>query len=540
MTTLTASTTPDLARTTIRHADRDAVPARRAASSALFVPSVPSAPPEPHGLLVRCTPRVLIAALLALGGCAVGPVYQQPSAPVPANYKEAPPAASGWLPAAPADALERGAWWELFGDAELNALVPQVEVSNQNVAGAVAAYAQARALVRQQRATLFPGVTLDGAARRAGSPAGTANNLQIGLGASWAPDVWGALESGVEGARARAQASQAQLAAARLSAQGELAINYFSLRDADAELALLRVTIAAFERTLAITRNRYAAGLAARTDVLQAQSQLANTRASLASLVGTRAQLEHAIAVLVGRAPAEFALVPGAWVLTVPEVPTGVPSTLLQRRPDIAAAERAVAAANAQIGIARAAYFPDLTLSASYGGAASSVASLFNASNSLWSLGLSVAQTLFDAGATRARVEGAQAAHDLAVANYRQTVLAAFQSVEDQLALGQALAEQAELRREASVAADLTETQLLNRYQQGQVSYTEVVTAQTAALAARRTLAQLIANRQVAAVALIQALGGGWHGVEASADAPADADAKMRSLPRAGAPIGKP
>lgn len=540
MTTLTASTTPDLARTTIRHADRDAVPARRAASSALFVPSVPSAPPEPHGLLVRCTPRVLIAALLALGGCAVGPVYQQPSAPVPANYKEAPPAASGWLPAAPADALERGAWWELFGDAELNALAPQVEVSNQNVAGAVAAYAQARALVRQQRATLFPGVALDGSARRAGSPAGTANNLQIGLGASWAPDVWGALESGVEGARARAQASQAQLAAARLSAQGELAINYFSLRDADAELALLRVTIAAFERTLAITRNRYAAGLAARTDVLQAQSQLANTRASLASLVGTRAQLEHAIAVLVGRAPAEFALVPGAWVLTVPEVPTGVPSTLLQRRPDIAAAERAVAAANAQIGIARAAYFPDLTLSASYGGAASSVASLFNASNSLWSLGLSVAQTLFDAGATRARVEGAQAAHDLAVANYRQTVLAAFQSVEDQLALGQALAEQAELRREASVAADLTETQLLNRYQQGQVSYTEVVTAQTAALAARRTLAQLIANRQVAAVALIQALGGGWHGVEASADAPADADAKMRSLPRAGAPIGKP
>jgi NodT family efflux transporter outer membrane factor (OMF) lipoprotein len=479
--------------------------------------------------LRRGTALLLIVAMAALSGCAVGPDYERPSAPVPTAYKEAPAAEAGWLPAAPADAMERGAWWRDFDDAGLNALMPQVEVSNQNVAAAVAAYAQARALVRQQRATLFPSVTLDGAVRRSD----TTNSAQIGLGASWAPDLWGALARGVEGAQARAQASRAQLAAARLSAQGELATNYFSLREADAEIALLRATLEGFERTLTITRNRYAAGMAARTDVLQAQTQLANTRASLAGLRGDRAQLEHAIAVLVGRAPAELALAPAAWTPNVPEVPAGVPSTLLQRRPDIAAAERAVAAANAQIGIARAAYFPDLALSASIGGAASSVARLFSAPSSLWSLGVSVAQTLFDAGATQARVEGAQAGRDLAVANYRQTVLGAFRSVEDQLALGRALAEQSELRRVASEAADLTETQLLNRYKQGLVGYTEVVTAQTAALDARRALARLVASRQASAIALIQALGGGWQDM--------NADANLEEAPTGrGASIGKP
>lgn len=461
----------------------------------------------------------VITVLALLSACAVGPDYQRPSAASSAAFKEAPQGEAGWFPAAPADTLERGPWWELFGDAELNRLVAQVEVSNQNVAAAVAAYAQARALVAQQRASLLPSVSLDASAKRSGGNGAlaTGNTLQASLGASWEPDVWGALRRGVESAQASAQASDADLAAARLSAQGELATDYFALRDADTELDLLRRTVEGYERAATITQNRYNASIAPRTDVLQAQTQLANARADLSSLTNQRAQLEHAIAVLIGKAPAEFALPPAEWNMAVPALPLVVPSELLQRRPDIASAERAVAAANANIGIQRSAYFPSLGLSASYGNAASRVGDLFNASTSLWSLGLSVAQTVFDAGATRARVEGAQAAHAAAVARYRQTVLAAFQAVENQLSASRALAEQASLRRAASEAADLTEQQLLNRYQAGQVSYTDVVTAQASALSARRTLAQVASSRQAAAIALIQALGGGWHAPESVA-----------------------
>ncbi len=459
-------------------------------------------------------PKLLVITTAALlSACAVGPDDRRPSSAAPATFKEAPQTAAGWFPAAPADTLDRGPWWELFGDAQLNQLVSQVEVSNQNVAAAVAAYAQARALVAQQRATLFPSVSADGSAKRSGGngAGGTANSFSAGLGASWEADVWGGLRRSVESAQASAQASDADLAAARLSAQGELATNYFSLRDADAELGLLRSTVDAYDRAATITQNRYNAGIAPRTDVLQAQTQLANARADLSSLTNTRAQLEHAIAVLIGKAPAEFALAPATWNMAVPSLPLVVPSELLQRRPDIASAERAVAAANAGIGVQRSAYFPSIGLSASFGNAASRVGDLFNASTTLWSLGLSVAQTVFDAGATRARVEGAEAARDAAVARYRQTVLTAFQAVEDQLSATRALAEQAGLRRAASEAADSTEQQLLNRYQAGQVSYTDVVTAQASALSARRTLAQSAASRQASAIALIQALGGGWH-----------------------------
>jgi len=460
-----------------------------------------------------------VLLVLMLSACAVGPDYQRPDVSMPASFKEAPKAAVGWFPAAPADALDRGDWWTLFGDETLNGLAARVQVSNQNVAAAVASYAQARALVAQQRASLFPSLALSGSAQRSGGSRatsssagnGTGNSFSVAAGASWEPDVWGRLSRTVEAAQASAQASEADLAAARLSAQGELVTNYFSLRDADTELDLLATTIEGYERAFVITQNRYAAGIAAKTDVLQAQTQLASARADRVNLLGTREQLEHAIAVLIGKAPADFTLVKAAWNMNVPAVPLVVPSALLQRRPDIASAERAVAAANAQIGIKRAAYFPSLSLSASYGTAGSRVPDLFSASNSLWSLGLSVAQTIFDAGATRAAVEGAQAGRDAAVARYRQAVLAAFQAVEDQLSSSRALAEQAELRRQASEAADQTEQQLLNRYKEGQVSYTDVVTAQASALSARRTLAQLAANRQAAAVALIQALGGGWH-----------------------------
>ncbi|MFZ3140189.1 efflux transporter outer membrane subunit [Polaromonas sp.] len=460
--------------------------------------------------------KLLVAALaLALGGCAVGPDYQRPTTLAVSAFKEA----EGWVAAAPADALERGPWWLLFGDPVLDGLAARVEVLNQNVAAAVAAYAQARAVVREQRASLFPTVTLDGGANRShsssssatGSGGRTGNSYQLSMGASWEPDVWGRLGRAVGSSSASAQASAADLASARLSAQGELAINYLTLRQLDAQKALLESTLTGYQRTLEITQNRYRAGIAAKTDVLQAQTQLANAQADDAGLVRQRAQLEHAIAVLVGEAPGNFSLPSADWKPVVPEVPVGVPSTLLQRRPDIASAERGVAVANEQIGIARAAYYPSLPLGASYGFGASRVADLFSASSSVWSLGLSAAQTLFNAGATRARVEGSEAAHAQAVARYRQTVLTAFQGVEDQLAATRVLLAQQDLRRQASEAADQVEQQVLNRYRSGQVSYTEVITAQATALNARRALVQAMADRQTTAVALIQSLGGGWQ-----------------------------
>jgi NodT family efflux transporter outer membrane factor (OMF) lipoprotein len=447
-------------------------------------------------------------ALLA-SGCAIGPTYQRPTTATPVAYKEA----QNWVPATPADALERGPWWQLFDDPVLNELAAGIDISNQNIAAANAAYAQARALVREQRASLFPVITLNGSADRSGggsSSSRSGNTFQTSIGGSWEPDVWGRLSHGVDSASASAQASAADLASARLSAQGELATNYFSVRQTDAQQALLASTIDGYQRTLQITQNRYAAGIAAKTDVLQAQTQLANAQSEALGLERQRAQLEHAIAVLLGRAPADFSLAVAPWNASVPQVPLGVPSTLLQRRPDIAAAERRVAVANEQIGMAQSAFYPSINLSASYGFGASSVADLFNASSSLWSLGLSAAQVLFNAGATRERVAGAQAAQDAAVARYRQTVLVAFQDVEDQLTGTRVLIQQQDLLRQASQAADEAETQMLNRYRAGQVSYTEVVTAQASALSARRALVKVQADRQTTAVALIQSLGGGW------------------------------
>jgi len=477
---------------------------------------------------------IALAAAAMLAGCAVGPAYQRPSAPEPASYKEL----QGWVPAAPADALERGPWWTLFGDPQLNELAASVEVSNQNVAAAVAAYTQARALVTEQRASLFPSVTLNGSGTRSGTRGGGSGNAtvdpngniigggsgggsvrnayRLSLGTSWEPDVWGRLRAGVTAASASAQASAADLASARLSAQGELASNYLQLRAVDAQRALLANTIAGYQRELRIQQNRYNVGIIPHSDVYQAETQLANAQSDDLTLVRQRAQLEHAIAILVGKTPADFAIAPipqgqAQFAFFVPEVPVGVPSILLQRRPDIAAAERRVAAANEQIGIARSAYFPSIGLSGSLGSSASRVGDLFNASSAAWSFGLSAAQTLFDAGATRARVAGARAAHEEAVARYRQTVLDAFADVEDQLAATHVLSQQQELQRRASEAADKVEQQVLNRYNAGQVSYTEVVQAQITALNARRALVTTQSTRQTTAVALVQALGGGWH-----------------------------
>lgn len=461
---------------------------------------------------VRLQPWLPAVLAVTLVACASAP-YQRPGAPVPKAFKEAPAPASDWFPAAPADALDRGPWWHLFNDPDLDALAEQVEISNQNVAAASAAYAEAQALVREQRAALFPMLGLDASAGKSGAGRGAAkaSSVQLGFTASWEPDLWGKLALGVASAQASAEASAANLAAARLSAQAAVATDYFALREDDHQIALLVSAVGAYQRSLAITVNQYNAGIAQRTDVLEARTLLETTQAELVTLKGQRAVLEHAIALLVGRTPGDFGIPAAERNVTVPAVPLGVPSELLQRRPDIAAAERTVAAANAQIGIDRSAYFPSLDLSASYGGAAANLADVLRASNSLWSIGLSVAQTVFDAGAITARVEGAEAARDVAIANYRQTVLAAFQSVEDQLATIRSLSGQVDLRRAASADADRTEELTLNQYLQGQVPYTTVVAAQVTALNARQTLSQLTASRQAAAIALIQALGGGWH-----------------------------
>ena len=456
------------------------------------------------------TPALALA--LALAGCAVGPTYQRPEVETPVAFKEG---RGEWIRAVPADTLERGPWWALFEDPILNGLASQVEVSNQNIAAAVAQYAQARALVAEQRAALFPTVTLDPSANRSGGRGNTASrrSYQINIGASWEPDVWGRLSRTVASARAGEQASFADLQAARLSAQGELASDYFNLRELDAQSALQEQTIVGFESSFRIAQNRYNAGIAARTDVLQAETQLTNARADLLGLERQRATLEHAIAVLVGKAPANFALeARPAWEGLVPDVPLDVPSTLLQRRPDIASAERRAAQANEEIGIAQAAYYPSLRLSGSAGLSAATLGDLFSASALAWSLGASVAQTLFNAGATTARVESARAGLDEAAARYRQTVLEAFQQVEDQLVATRILQQQLVLRQQAAQAANLVEQQVLNRYKAGQVSFTEVVTAQVTAQNARRAVAQALSDRQVAAVALIQALGGGWRG----------------------------
>jgi NodT family efflux transporter outer membrane factor (OMF) lipoprotein len=483
----------------------------------------------------RLTSRSLLralarsAGLLALAGCAVGPTYVRPSLPAAPAYKE-----PGWNPAQPADLAPRGDWWTQFNDPVLNALMPRVAISNQNVAAAEAAYRQAEALVREQRAALLPTLGLDASASRSGgrrasggtvvtTPGGStsvvsgggggasATSYRAGVNATWAPDIWGSIRRSVQGARGQAQATEADLAAARLSEQGALAADYFDLRQTDAQIALLSEVAAGYRRSLQIAQNRYNAGVAPHSDVLQAQSQLDTTQADLADLRRTRAAFEHAIAVLTGEAPETFALAADPrWSASFPTIPAGVPSTLLQRRPDIAAAERRAAAASAQIGVAVAAYFPDVSLSGSYGFAGSSAGRLFSASSSLWSLGVAAAETLFDGGARQARVSQARAAYDEAVARYRQTALAAFQDVEDQLAAQAALNAQYELRRRAAADAALAATMVLNQYREGQVDYTTVVTAQASALAARRTLVQTAGARQTTAVALIQALGGGW------------------------------
>jgi len=451
----------------------------------------------------------LVLGAFLLAGCSAGPDYVRPTvATAPAQYK----AAQGWVMAQPSDALERGDWWTLFNDPVLNDLAQRVNISNQTLAAAEAAYRQARALTRENRSSLFPSVDLSGSGNKShgGGNITDRSSYQVAIGASWEVDLWGRIRRSVESAAASAQASAADLAAARLSAQGELAANYLNLREKDTEIAIVRQTVEAYDRTLTIAQNRYKAGIAARTDVFQAQSQLASARSELAGLTRDRATYENAIAVLVGEPASSFSIAPAQWTSIVPQIPISVPSTILQRRPDIASAERTVAAANAQIGVEQAAFFPSLSLSGSVGQSASALGDLFSSSATLWSLGASVLETIFDAGARSARVAQARASFDQAVANYRQTVLSAFEDVENQLTATRVLEEQQALLQQASAAADQAEQSILNQYRAGQVNYTEVVTAQVTALNARRQLLQTEVARQTTAVALVQSLGGGW------------------------------
>ena len=463
-----------------------------------------------------------ILAIALAGGCAVGPDYRRPDVEVGAAYKEA----VGWKTAEPRDEANRGNWWEVFGDAPLSALMEGIDISNQNVILAEARFRQAQALVAASRAGLFPALDANASFTRSRSPTGVIggttagriiNNRSVGLSSSWEIDLWGRLRRALESSAASAQASAADLAAARLSAQAELASNYFQLRVLDAQKQLLDDTVGAFGKSLELTRNRYAAGVAAKVDVVQAEAQLKSTQAQSIDIGVQRAQLEHAIAILLGKPPSEFSIAPAPLALSMPRIPPGLPSELLERRPDVAAAERRAAAANAQIGAAKAAYFPSLTISASGGYRSAEAAGLFTAPSRFWSIGPAIAQSIFDAGLRRAQTEQAIAAYDASVAQYRQAVLAGFQEVEDNLAALRILEEEAQVQEDAVNAGRESVALTLNQYKAGTVSYLNVVTVQTTQLANERTAVGILGRRLVAAVTLVKALGGGWSASELAA-----------------------
>lgn len=453
----------------------------------------------------------LIAALM-LSACAVGPNYRTPTAGTETAFKEA----DGWTPATPMDAIDRGAWWSAYHDPALDDLEQRLAASNQTLAAQLQAYKQARDVLAETEAAFFPVLSATGSGQKSGgkglSPSGTAaTRYAAAADASWTVDLWGRIRRQIEQGRANAQASAADLANVRLSLQATLAVDYFQLRATDAQKDLLAATVANDTRALALTENQYAAGVAARGDVITARTQLETAQASLIDVTSTRAQLEHAIAVLVGQTPQSFSLAPAPLPQTAPVAPLNLAGTLLQRRPDVAAAERAAAAASAGIGIARSAYFPAVTLSASDSTAAARTQSLFKAATSSWAYGASAAVTVFDFGAREAQVRGAKAAYNQRVAEYRQTVLTAFQQVEDQIATLRTLEAEAGYRDQAVADARAAEAIALNQYRSGTVNYSVVIQAQNTALAAAQNALSTQRARLVASVSLIEALGGGWR-----------------------------
>jgi NodT family efflux transporter outer membrane factor (OMF) lipoprotein len=456
--------------------------------------------------------------------CTLGPNYARPAVEAPAAYKEA----QGWKPAQPRDNEPRGNWWSVFNDPQLDALASQVEVSNQTIKAAEARVREARALTQQAQAALFPIVTANASATRSGGRGGTGsnvdnaggqgggprNNFNVALDVNWELDLWGRVRRTIEAGEATAQASVADLEAAKLSAQAQLAEDYFLLRVQDAQIRLLNDTVDAYQKSLKLTQNQYAVGVAARADVAQAETQLKSTQAQALDAGVQRAQLEHAIAVLLGKPPADFSIAAEAVATTFPPIPPGLPSELLERRPDIAAAERRAAAANAQVGVAEAAFFPSLTLSATGGFQSSVLSQLFSLPSRYWSLGPALAQTIFDAGLRRAQTAQAMATYDENVASYRQTVLAGFQEVEDNLAALRILEQEALVQDEAVKSARESLTITLNQYRAGTANYLAVVVAQATALSNERAALAILARRQTASVTLIKALGGGWDAAQ--------------------------
>ena len=478
--------------------------------------------------------RLSLAGLLVLNSCMVGPDYHRPApvitGPTPAMFKEL----AGWTPAHPLDEADRGAWWSVYHDPLLDRLERQVDISNQTLAQSYAAYRDAQAIVQEARAGLFP--TVGATASDSRSHSGGFNATGIGSTtrtaytaegtASWTLDVWGQIRRTVESDVANAQASAAQLANARLSAQGLLATDYFDLRQADALETLLADTVGQYQRALVITQNQYAVGVAARSDVLTAQVQVESTQAQLVNVGVARAQYEHAIAVLTGQPPESLTIAPGAMAADVPVAPANVPSLLLHRRPDIAGAERTMQAQNALIGAAIASYYPEISLSALGGFSGDPLTSLISASNRIWTLAASGTEVLFQGGARAAQVAAARAVYDEAVATYRQTVLTAFQQVEDQLAALRVLEREAVVEAAAVRDAQHAVAIALNEYRAGTQAYTTVITAQNTALADEQTALAIQQNRLIASVALIQALGGGWT----TAQLP-DKNALQRGIP---------
>jgi NodT family efflux transporter outer membrane factor (OMF) lipoprotein len=456
---------------------------------------------------------------VAMAGCTVGPDYRRPSVPLSAGFKEL----DGWKVAAPAVAASATDWWSVYDDALLDRLERQIDVSNQTLKQAEAAWRQAAALVDESRAGLFPSLALGASGARARTPlssidstafadrtAATTTQLAATASGSWDLDVWGRIRRTVESDLANAQASDADLAAARLSAQAALAMDYIQLRVVDEQAQLLDQTVESYERSHKITQNQYQVGVAAKSDIITAETQLEDAQAQRIGLGVQRSQLEHAIAVLTGQPPADFNIAPAALGAKIPIAPADVPSTILERRPDIAEAERKVAAANAQIGVATAAYFPDLTLTGAYGFTHRAVAGLVSAPSAAWSVGGAATETVLDFGSRAAEVRRARAAYDAAVAAYRQTVLAAFQQVEDQLAALRTLEQQDAVQDRSVHSANDAVRLTLNEYKAGTVAFTSVVTVQAIALTDSQTLLNIRQSRLVASVALIQALGGGW------------------------------
>jgi NodT family efflux transporter outer membrane factor (OMF) lipoprotein len=460
--------------------------------------------------------KIATLSSLVCAGCSIGPKYQTPVvAQTPVAYKEFA-GNDQWKMATPSDSLMKGKWWEIFGDPQLNKLEELVEINNQNVKQAEAQYRQARALVAANHANYYPtigstpSITQTDVGRTSGRGlSGPSQSFSLPFTASWEPDLWGRVRLSVQNAVASAQASAADIENARLSAQALLATDYFLIAGSDMQQAVLHDTIEAYQKNLTLTENRFRGGVASQSDVTLAQTQLLGAQAQSTDLRITRAQDEHAIAVLTGQAPS-MVEIPVLKVNPPPAIPAAVPSVLLERRPDIAAEERLVAAANANVGIAEVAYYPTLTLSASAGFLSPSLQSLFTWAARSWSAGPSISETLFDFGRRGAQVESAKAAYDAAAAAYRQTVLSAFQEVEDDLASLRYLAEEAQQQAQAVTAAEKSLALELDRYKAGTDSYLSVITTQTIALGDEQTAVTILQRRLTAAVDLVKALGGGW------------------------------